>query len=153
MPKAEISWKRVTEDGAKLQVNARRVSREWRFFQREKRFDHGNPCRNRHWRIGWRCSTRCNGSSPVGVINRTMRSTSAAGSRAFSRSENLAAILGAPPSRRQGMSKCFVAKHAGETPALPGRRGQSNLRYLRQTFSAGIPKFSAGAAWRIQPCR
>jgi hypothetical protein len=39
MPKAEISWKRVTEDGVKLQVNARRVSHEWRFFQREKRFD------------------------------------------------------------------------------------------------------------------
>ncbi len=39
MPKAEISWKRVTDDGMKLQVYARRVSREWRFFQREKRFD------------------------------------------------------------------------------------------------------------------
>jgi hypothetical protein len=39
MPKAEISWKRVTEDGLKLQVNAQRVSREWRFFAREKRFD------------------------------------------------------------------------------------------------------------------
>ena len=39
MPKAEISWKRETDDGVKLQVNARRVSREWRFFQREKRFD------------------------------------------------------------------------------------------------------------------
>ena len=39
MPKAEISWKRVTEDGLKLQVYARRVSREWLFFQREKRFD------------------------------------------------------------------------------------------------------------------
>ena len=39
MPKAEISWRRVTDDGVKLQVYARRVSREWRFFQREKRFD------------------------------------------------------------------------------------------------------------------
>jgi hypothetical protein len=39
MPKAEISWKRVTEDGVKLQVNAQRVSREWRFSVREKRFD------------------------------------------------------------------------------------------------------------------
>ena len=39
MPKAEISWKRVTEDGVKLQVNARRVSRDWRFFQRERRFE------------------------------------------------------------------------------------------------------------------
>jgi hypothetical protein len=39
MPKAEISWKRVTADGVKLQLYARRVSRDWRFFQREKRFD------------------------------------------------------------------------------------------------------------------
>jgi len=39
MPKAEISWKRVTEDGVKLQVYARRVSRDWRFFQRERRFE------------------------------------------------------------------------------------------------------------------
>jgi hypothetical protein len=39
MPKAEISWKRVTEDGVKLQVYAQCVSREWRFFQRERRFD------------------------------------------------------------------------------------------------------------------
>jgi hypothetical protein len=39
MPKAEISWKRVTEAGVKLQVNARRVSRDWRFSQRERRFD------------------------------------------------------------------------------------------------------------------
>jgi hypothetical protein len=33
MPKAEISWKRVTADGVKLQVYAQRVSREWRFDQ------------------------------------------------------------------------------------------------------------------------
>jgi hypothetical protein len=39
MHKAEISWKRTTDDGVKLQVFARRVGREWRFFQREKRFD------------------------------------------------------------------------------------------------------------------
>jgi hypothetical protein len=37
--KAEISWKRVTADGVKLQVNARRVSREWKFSQRAKRYD------------------------------------------------------------------------------------------------------------------
>ena len=41
--KAEISWKRVTEDGVKLQVNAQRVSREWRFSRREKRFDQWQP--------------------------------------------------------------------------------------------------------------
>jgi hypothetical protein len=39
MAKAEISWKRVTEDGQKLQVYAQRVGGEWRFFAREKRFD------------------------------------------------------------------------------------------------------------------
>jgi hypothetical protein len=39
MAKAEISWKRVTEDGVKLQFYAQHVSREWRFFMREKRFD------------------------------------------------------------------------------------------------------------------
>jgi hypothetical protein len=39
MPKAEISWKRVDENGARLQVYAQRVGREWRFFAREKRFE------------------------------------------------------------------------------------------------------------------
>jgi hypothetical protein len=41
--KAEISWKRVTENGEKIQVNARRVSREWKFSQRAKRFDQWQP--------------------------------------------------------------------------------------------------------------
>jgi hypothetical protein len=39
MAKAEISWKRVTDDGTKLQVYAQHVGREWKFFHREKRFD------------------------------------------------------------------------------------------------------------------
>jgi hypothetical protein len=39
MAKAEISWKRVTDDGVKLQVYAQHVGREWKFFHREKRFD------------------------------------------------------------------------------------------------------------------
>jgi len=39
MPKAEISWKRIDEDGTRLQVYAQRVGREWRFFAREKRFE------------------------------------------------------------------------------------------------------------------
>ena len=43
MPKAEISWKRVTEDGEKLQVYAQRVSRDWRFFVRAKRYDQWQP--------------------------------------------------------------------------------------------------------------
>lgn len=43
MPKAEVSWKRVTDDGVKVQVNARRVSGDWRFSIREKRFDQWQP--------------------------------------------------------------------------------------------------------------
>ncbi|MEI9961315.1 MAG: hypothetical protein WDM76_09395 [Limisphaerales bacterium] len=41
--KAEISWKRVTEDGEKIQVNAQRVKREWKFSHRAKRFDTWEP--------------------------------------------------------------------------------------------------------------
>ena len=43
MPKAEISWKRTTEDGEKLQVYAQHVGREWKFFQRARRFDTWQP--------------------------------------------------------------------------------------------------------------
>jgi hypothetical protein len=43
MAKAEISWKRTTEDGDKLQVYVQHVSREWRFFHRGKRFDSWQP--------------------------------------------------------------------------------------------------------------
>ncbi len=43
MPKAEISWKRVTEEGVKLQVYARHIGRDWKFFQREKRFEVWQP--------------------------------------------------------------------------------------------------------------
>ncbi len=39
MAKAEISWKRVTTEGVKMQVYARHVGREWRFFARERRYD------------------------------------------------------------------------------------------------------------------
>jgi len=39
MPKAEISWKRVTPEGLKIQVYARHVGRDWRFFARERRYD------------------------------------------------------------------------------------------------------------------
>ena len=39
MAKAEISWKRVTEEGVKLQVYAQRVGDDWRFFTRERRFE------------------------------------------------------------------------------------------------------------------
>lgn len=43
MPKAEISWKRVTDDGQKIQVYAQHVGREWRFFHRERRFEQWQP--------------------------------------------------------------------------------------------------------------
>jgi hypothetical protein len=39
MAKAEISWKRVTEEGVHLQVYAQHVGRDWRFFARERRYD------------------------------------------------------------------------------------------------------------------
>ena len=39
MAKAEISWKRTTPDGVRLQVYARHVGRDWRFYAREKRYD------------------------------------------------------------------------------------------------------------------
>jgi hypothetical protein len=41
--KAEISWKRITGDGEKIQVNAQHVKREWKFSQRAKRFDAWQP--------------------------------------------------------------------------------------------------------------
>ena len=43
MPKAEISWKRSTDEGVKLQVYAQHIGREWKFFQREKRYDQWQP--------------------------------------------------------------------------------------------------------------
>jgi hypothetical protein len=43
MPKAEIGWERVTAEGQRLQVYAQRVSREWRFFVRERRYERWQP--------------------------------------------------------------------------------------------------------------
>lgn len=43
MAKAEISWKRATPEGLKLQVYARHVGREWLFYTREKRYDRWQP--------------------------------------------------------------------------------------------------------------
>ena len=39
MPKAEISWKRVSEEGLPLQVYAQHLGRDWLFFAREERYD------------------------------------------------------------------------------------------------------------------
>ena len=39
MAKAEISWKRQTEDGKPLQVYAQHFGRDWIFYARERRYD------------------------------------------------------------------------------------------------------------------
>ena len=39
MAKAEISWRRTTEDGVRMQVYAQHVGREWIFYARERRYD------------------------------------------------------------------------------------------------------------------
>ena len=61
MPKAEISWKRVTADGEKLQVYAQRVKREWRFFHRSEGSKLGSRWPSRRWKTGWNCWTPSNG--------------------------------------------------------------------------------------------
>ena len=39
MPKAEISWKRLDDEGEKLQVYAQRIGGQWHFHRRRRRFD------------------------------------------------------------------------------------------------------------------
>ena len=39
MPKAEISWRRISPEGVPLQVYAQHVGRNWIFYAREKRYD------------------------------------------------------------------------------------------------------------------
>jgi hypothetical protein len=39
MPKAEISWKRLTVDNVKLQVYVHHVGARWKFYVRERRYD------------------------------------------------------------------------------------------------------------------
>jgi hypothetical protein len=43
MAKAEISWKKKDEDGNKREVYVHCVGNEWKFFEREKRFDDWQP--------------------------------------------------------------------------------------------------------------
>jgi hypothetical protein len=46
MAKAEVSWRRVTEEGVNVQAYAQHVGREWRFFTRERRFDQWQAVEN-----------------------------------------------------------------------------------------------------------
>ncbi|MGA2555475.1 MAG: hypothetical protein ABSG04_04300 [Verrucomicrobiota bacterium] len=46
MPKAEISWKRTTENGDPLQCYAQHVGKRWIFHQRKKRFDQWQTVQN-----------------------------------------------------------------------------------------------------------
>src|SRR6201993_2662469 len=41
MAKAEISWRRRTEDGERMEVYAQHVGDQWKFFMRDRRFDQG----------------------------------------------------------------------------------------------------------------
>lgn len=43
MAKAEISWKRKTPEGVKLQVYVLHTGGRYRFFSRERRFDRWEP--------------------------------------------------------------------------------------------------------------
>lgn len=44
--KAQISWKGRTAGGVRREVYARRVGGEWRFFEREKRYDPWQALKN-----------------------------------------------------------------------------------------------------------
>jgi hypothetical protein len=46
MAKAEISWKRTTEDGEKVQVYAQHIGDQWKFFMRGKRYDQWQAVKN-----------------------------------------------------------------------------------------------------------
>jgi hypothetical protein len=46
MPKAEISWKRRSEDGTPWQCYAQHFGKRWLFFRRNKRFDEWQTVEN-----------------------------------------------------------------------------------------------------------
>ncbi len=46
MAKAEISWRRTTDDGEKVQVYAQHVGDQWKFFMRGKRYDNWEPVKS-----------------------------------------------------------------------------------------------------------
>ena len=41
--KAEISWKRRTEEGVKIEVYAQHVGNRWLFYARQRRFEQWEP--------------------------------------------------------------------------------------------------------------
>jgi hypothetical protein len=41
--KSEITWKRRNVDGERVEVNARFIGAEWKFFHRGRRFDRWEP--------------------------------------------------------------------------------------------------------------
>ena len=43
MAKAEISWKSKSEEGVKREVYVHCTGQEWKFFEREKRYDEWQP--------------------------------------------------------------------------------------------------------------
>ena len=43
MGRAEISWKKKTEEGEKREVYAKHVGDQWVFYERERRFDEWQP--------------------------------------------------------------------------------------------------------------
>jgi hypothetical protein len=43
MGRAEVSWKKRTEEGEKREVYAKHVGNQWVFFSRGKRFDEWEP--------------------------------------------------------------------------------------------------------------
>ena len=47
--KAEISWKRRTESGERVEVYARRVGGEWKFFMRDRRFEQWHAVADPPW--------------------------------------------------------------------------------------------------------
>ena len=46
MAKAEISWRRTTDDGGKIQVYAQHVGDQWKFFIRGRRYDKWETVKN-----------------------------------------------------------------------------------------------------------
>jgi hypothetical protein len=43
MGRAEVSWKKKTEEGEKREVYVKHLGKQWLFYEREKRFDDWRP--------------------------------------------------------------------------------------------------------------